>query len=117
MDYQSHWLYKEICSMSKEFRASIRHMPIEHRADIGKEIRSTLRKAKYQTYKAIKTNELLNPDDKKGLIDTLNIVKIQIDECLEDNILSIKGDFNVVLPRKRLKEILEQLGTTEDVQQ
>ena len=27
MDYEGHWLYKEICSMSREFRYSIRHMP------------------------------------------------------------------------------------------
>lgn len=117
MDYQSHWLFKEICSMSKEFRNSIRHMPVEHRNDIGKEIRFYLRQAKYKTYKAIKTSEVLTHEDKEELIDTLNIVKIQIDECLEDNLLSVKGTYNIVLPRKRLKEILEQLGTTDNVQQ
>ena len=43
MDYESHWLYKEINSMSQEFRFSIRHMPVEYRYEVGREIRSALR--------------------------------------------------------------------------
>ena len=98
MDYQSHWLYKEICSMSKEFRASIRHMPIEHRADIGKKIRSTLRKSKYQTYKAIKTNELLNPDDK---IKDIKIVDEHTIATI-NSYLGLMGHYCTYHIRKRL---------------
>lgn len=117
MDYEGHWLYKEICSMSKEFRYSIGHMPVEYRYEIGRDIRAILRELKYKAYKAIKFSSILSCQDKDILIDLLNKLKIWVDECLEDKLLLVTGKYTIIQPRKRLKELLERLGTTGSSQQ
>lgn len=99
--------------MAKEFRRSICKMPMDARNDVGTEIRSTLRQLKYETYLAIKSQY----DNKDNLIDLLNKVKILVDECLEDGFLLVKGPYTIIQPRKRLKEILEQLEKPIVIQQ
>ena len=99
MDYESHWLFKEISSMSKEFRYSIKHMPVEYRYDIGRDIRTILRELKYRAYKAVKFSSVLSCQDIDILIDLLNKLKIWVDECLEDRLLLVSGPYTIIQPR------------------
>lgn len=117
MDYENHWLFKEISSMSKELRYSIRHMPVEYRYDIGKDLRSALRELKYEAYKVVKWGGTLPPNGDETIIDLLNKVKLIVDECIEDHLLLVTGPYTIIQPRKRLKELLEHYGTTENAQQ
>lgn len=101
-------IYRQTSEMAKELKPSLKRMPREYKFDIGNEIKRLVRDMKYQIY-------LINvrPDNEKlpylkTFIDMYNHLKILIDDCLEDNVLSLKGKYTIYSPLKRLKSIGEQ---------
>lgn len=117
MDSTPLQLFKEISQMSKEFRHSILHsMPKEYRCDIGAEILRLMRDIKHMVYLSTK-RIALDCDTKDTLVDMLITLKIDIDECIEDKLLTVKGEYTIVPPRKRLMEILQSLGATVGTEQ
>lgn len=117
MDSTPLQLFKEISQMSKEFRYCILHsMPKEYRFDIGGEILRLMRSIKHTVYLSAKRASL-DCDSRDTIIDMLIDLKIDIDECIEDKLLSVKGEYTIVPPRKRLMEILQKLGATVDTEQ
>ena len=119
MDSSPLQLFKEISQMNKEFRYSILHsMPKEYRFDVGAEILKLMREIKFTIYKSVRFSKVaLDCNSRDILIEMLLHLKIEIDDCCEDGLLSVKGSYTIVPPRKRLMEILQQLGVTEDAQQ
>lgn len=113
-EYEKYWLFKEISAMSKEFRHSIKHtMPKENRCGIGDETLQLMRDIKFTIYKGIHAGTILDCDSKHKIIEMLYHLKIMIDECLEDGILLMKGEYTIHQPRKRLADILQQLENPE----
>lgn len=111
MDSKDYELCKEINQMSKEFRTAIRKtMSKAQIAEVGYEIIASLRQLKLDVYRlCIQENESQREYDKHTVEYQLDWIKILIDECIEDNILSMKGIYNIVQPRKRLMESIDNL--------
>ena len=117
MDSTPLQLFKEVSQMSKEFRYCILHsMPKEYRFDIGSEILRLMRSIKHTLYLSARRPSL-DCDSRDTIIDMLLDLKINIDECVEDKLLSIKGEYTIIPPRKRLMEILQKLVAAESTEQ
>lgn len=101
-------IYRETNEMAKELKVSIRRMPREFKFDIGNEIKRLLRDMKYQIYLINVHSDEEKLSYIKDFIDMYNHLKILIDDCLEDDVLQLKGKYTIYSPLKRLKSIGEQ---------
>ena len=101
-------IYREVCMFSKEIKPSLRIMPKYIQYEIGDELLHLIRDLKYYIY-------LINKNDEDRIeyfnkfIDIYNHIKILIDDCLEDNYLSLKCKYTIYSPLKRLNEIGKQI--------
>ena len=89
-------IYKDIFDMSKILHKHINKMPRYYKYDSGDEIRKLLRQIRYSVY-------LINSHSDKDkfelichLLDKLVLLKIIIDELIEDKIFLFDGKGNII---------------------
>lgn len=101
LDYES--AYMEISAMSKALRQSIKHMPKYYRYNIGDRIINLLLDIKLCVKLLYKgRNSGYTDDDLYNMLVKLGVL---IDDCIEEKALLIKGEYNVIEPRERLRKL------------
>lgn len=107
-DYNELRIYTEVSLMAQELRFSIGQMKRCYRFDVGDEIRQILRQIKY-TISDI--HQKPNSCKYGGICDLINLInhlEIALNDCLEDNALSLSGRYNIFSPLQRLDSIKQQ---------
>lgn len=106
---------KEVYAMSKKLRVSIKHMPRYYRYNAGDRIVNLLIDMKIALRVAIQgKGVILNA---RKLYNTLIVLQVLIEDCIEDNALMFKGKWTIHQPYNRLMELLKlclQDMTTND---
>ena len=96
-------IFVKVSDMSKVLRKSINHMPKEFRYDIGIDIKKLLREMKYKAFL------LQTKDCCEALYFDAQRLKLLVDECIEDEVLLMKGEFTIIEPRRILMNLITLL--------
>ena len=88
-------IYKDIVDMSKILRKHIDKMPRYYKYDCGDEIRKLLRHIRYNVYLINSHCDNYKYDLICKLLDKIVLLKIIIDELIEDNIFLLSGKGNI----------------------
>lgn len=108
-DYSELEIFSEASLMSGELRESIQQMPRRFRFDVGDELRKLLRQVKYLIADASGKIELKGKyKATQELLETISHIEIALQDCIEDNALSMNGRYNINQPLLRLGKIKDQ---------
>ena len=108
-DYSELEIFSEASSMSAELRESIKQMSRYYRFDVGDELRKLLRQIKYLIADASGKIEIKGKYEAvQELLETISHIEIALQDCLEDNALSVSGRYNINQPLIRLSKIKDQ---------
>lgn len=108
-NYSELEIFSEASSMSAELRESIKQMSRYYRFDIGDELRKLLRQIKYLIADASGKIEIKSKYEAvQELLETISHIEIALQDCLEDNALSVSGRYNINQPLIRLSKIKDQ---------
>lgn len=101
-------VFAKVSDMSKYLRNSIKHILKYERYGIEDEIRKFTRDMKYKAF-------LLQSEDcGKELYNMARHLKILLDECIEDKLLLMSGQYTILQPRKLLDTIITLLTPKTD---
>lgn len=108
-NYSELEIFSEASSMSAELRESIKQMSRYYRFDVGDELRKLLRQIKYLIADASGKIEIKGKyEEVQELLETISHIEIALQDCLEDNALSVSGRYNINQPLIRLSKIKDQ---------
>lgn len=98
---------KEFYSMSKELKASIKHMPRYYRYNAGDRIINLLLDLKIVLRLSLQGKNKQPVFNTKKLYNELIVLQVLIEDCVEDSALVFKGKWTIHQPYNRLIELLK----------